>query len=94
MNEKRYVIVTVDKVLNCPIYVGITGFCEVNDCGCDDCKMKTEKGNYGDTKEQLIKKVMTAFKIAIKKNKEGKFVKEKSSNRQVAEIVVEFLGVK
>ena len=61
---------------------------------CNYCDFLDEKIIIGDTKEQLIKKIMTAFKIAIKKNKEGKFIKEKSSNRQVAEIIVEYLGVK
>lgn len=86
---KRYAIVRVDN--SCPAML--------DDFGCIVarnmlyCKCGEDTKNYGDTKEQLIKKIMTAFKIAIKKNKEGKFIKEKSSNRQVAEIIVEFLGV-
>lgn len=81
---KKYAIVRVDKL--CPTAVEEKFLCIRKTCKkCED--------NYGDTKEQMIKKIMTAFTIAIKKNKEGKFIKEKSNNRQVAEIIVEFLGV-
>lgn len=83
--KARYAIVKVE----CPPRNEIDAqfVCFPNDNNCSGCR-------YGDTKEQLIKKVMTAFKIAIKKNKEEKFIKGKSNNRQVAEIVIEFLGVK
>lgn len=95
--EKRYAIVRVD--INCPKDVcGEEDFCFLSkgktlEDMCDYCDFLDEKIIIGDTKEQMVKKVMTAFKIAIKKNKEGKFIKGKSNNRQVAEIVVEFLGV-
>ena len=99
--KAKYVIVNVDKVLNCPIYVGITDFCKVNVCGCDDCKMKTEKGNYGDTKEQLIKKVaQVIYKQEVEYYKgfltifdEGhyKLIYEKSLD--TAKKIIEFLGV-
>lgn len=87
--QVRYDIVKTD-FNSCPIKYRMPGkykkhICFPFQCDCD---------KYGDTKEQLIKKIMTAFKIAIKKNKEGKFIKEKSSNRQVAEIIAEYLGVK
>lgn len=96
--KERYAIVRVD--INCPKDVcGEEDFCFLSKGKtladmCDHCEFLQEKRIIGDTKVQLIKKIMTAFKIAIKKNKEGKFVKEKSNNRQVAEIIVEYLGVK
>ena len=85
---KRYAIVRVDE--DCPKEIDSKFVCNIkrDKYGIGTCYCR-----YGDTKEQLIRKVMTAFKIAIKKNKEGKFVKGKSNNRQVAEIIVEFLGV-
>lgn len=84
---KRYAIVRVDNMCPAITEEGI------NLCKTDkNCKNKCPY-RYGDTKEQLIKKVMTAFTIAIKKHKEGKFIKGKSNNRQVAEIIVKFLGV-
>jgi len=95
--KARYAIVMVDKVLNCPIYVGITGFCKVNDGGCDNCKMKTEKGNYGDTKEQMILKVaQVLIKDEMKYCKwETKVQKEVcwQNNMELAKEIVEFLGV-
>ena len=94
MNNKRYAIVRVDnmcpsdfeKIDNLNVCAEPLRYYMNKSVNCNNCR-------YGDTKEQLIRKIMTAFKIAIKKNKEGKFIKEKSNNRQVAEIIVEFLGV-
>ena len=98
---KRYAIVRVDKYGNylnsCP-----AGFEEINnDFVCSYKKgsilnqyvPNCKKCRYGDTKEQLVKKIMTAFKIAINENKKGN-MPEGNKNRRVAEIIVEFLGVK
>lgn len=91
--QVRYAIVRVDG--HCPNR--FEAVLNENVCKTDkngECYSRCSESRYGDTKEQLIKKLMTAFKIAIKKNKEGKFIKEKSNNRQVAEIIAEYLGVK
>ncbi len=102
MNSKRYAIVRVDMIERkdshdfvCPEHFeGINGrFVCASHYGkkyfpfahCEDCR-------YGDTKEQLIKKVMTAFKIAINENKKGN-IPTGSKRRRVAEIIIEFLGV-
>ena len=93
--EKRYAIVRVD--IN-------------SDNNCENCEMKyiNEKENidcrlrvgtnflcdrYGDTKEQLTQKIKTAIEIAINRYEEGK-IKGRNKNRQCAEIIVEFLGIK
>lgn len=87
MKQKRYAIVRVDG--SCPNKLENLSAPCITSCKRFDCK----NCRYGDTKEQWIRKVMTAFKIAIKEKREGKMPKE-NVNRWVAEIVVEFLGVK
>lgn len=92
---KRYALVRVDKIKHCPIYEGITGFCR--NSGCDDCKMKE---NYGDTKEQLIRKVAQIIKrvtndgyvVAYKKFGTG-YINTALNTKDVAKEIVEFLGV-
>lgn len=53
--QKRYSIVRVDD--KCPIIEDL-GYCD--DVLCDDCKFKE---NYGDTKEQLVRKITQALLI-------------------------------
>lgn len=93
MEEKRYSIVRVDMnyCIKCEHYY-------TNKDGNQDCRLRIGASflcdRHGDTREQFINKIQTAFKIAIRKHKDGKFVKGKSNNRQCAEIVAEYLGVK
>lgn len=82
MNEKRYAIIRVDE--GCPlsdINIGNINACKVSK-SCQDCL-------YGDTKEQLIKKVAQVFsmeKIIVAKTlDEYKY--------KLAKEIVEFLGV-
>lgn len=94
--EKRYVIVRVDN--SCPAML--------DDFGCSiarnilHCKCGEDVKNYGDTKEQLIKKVETAIK---RKSRRGEilfsFLDKKYRIEKVFDIkvlakeIVEFLGV-
>lgn len=90
--KKRYAIVRVD---NCPSRFE-KGFNDYFVCdgrgkdmrlGAD--KINCKKCNYGDSKEQLIKKIETA--VAIMRNKMEN--KEVYLDRAVATFIVEFLGV-
>jgi hypothetical protein len=78
---KRYAIVRVDS---CPPRKEIDAqfVCFPKDNICSGCR-------YGDTKEQLIKKIETA--VAIMRNKMEN--KEVYLDRAVATFIVEFLGV-
>lgn len=88
MSEKRYAIVRVDN--RCPAYIEA----ELNANECKrmfKCKEKYyEKDcskvckNYGDTKEQLIRKIAQILKIATNK---------KQTWIGLAKEIVEFLGV-
>lgn len=93
--QKRYAIVRVDD--KCPIIEDL-GYCD--DVLCDDCKFKE---NYGDTKEQLIRKVaQILFKEKIKHfietfskeylDKKWKQIYSKEAYEEATKIV-EFLGV-
>lgn len=91
MSKKRYAIVRVDT--ECPShYENIN-----NDFVCADVpKHYIEHCNncrYGDTKEQLVNKITTAIEIAIDKYEKGKILLA-NKNKALAEIIVEFLGVK
>ena len=83
MNKKRYAIVRVDKDW-CPYYadkefiIPCSNFCE-NRFKCKDCR-------YGDTKEQLINKITTALRRTW-------LNEDNQSFQEVAEEIVEFLGV-
>lgn len=82
---KRYAIVRVDKEdedFKCPICPSITQ-------SCCDCKIVE---TYGDTKEQLIRKVAQGIIIASKK-KQIYIGNPKAFSKAVAKIIVEFLGV-
>ena len=62
MTEKRYAIVRVDN--KCPAYENIN-LCNEENTTCEDCKANN---NYGDTKEQLIKKVaQVIFKAKLER---------------------------
>ena len=81
MKEKRYAIVRVD---NCPPRNEIDAqfVCFPNDNNCSGCR-------YGDTKEQLIKKVAQAINKA--RIHECKTFVE--ATNKIAKEIVEFLGV-
>lgn len=94
MNEKRYAIVRVDKAYylnSCP-----AGFEEINnDFVCSYKESKTysisincKKCRYGDTKEQLIRKVAQA---SINYYESRPF--SKVNFQDMARWIVEFLGV-
>lgn len=84
MAEKRYAIVRVDN--SCPAML--------DDFGCIiarnilHCKCGEDTKNYGDTKEQLIKKVKTALQLCNKNR-----VEKCNQFYFVAKEIVEFLGV-
>ena len=79
-NERRYSIVKVDNI--CPAYENIN-LCDEKNTTCKDCKVNE---NYGDTKKQLIQKVIQA--IDIKLNEDNLI-----TNQQLAKFIIEFLGV-
>ena len=88
MKEKRYAIVRVDN--SCPAML--------DDFGCIvarnmlHCKCGEDTKNYGDTKEQLIRKVEQGIIIASK-NQQIYIVNPKAFSKAVAKEIVEFLGV-
>lgn len=102
MAEKRYSIVRVDDT--CPS--GHDG-CKVNlVCVQDRKRIKVTERNcknclYGDTKEQLIRKVAQVIKritndgyvIAYNKKFGTGYINTVLENTEVAEEIVEFLGV-
>ena len=89
--NKRYAIVRVD---NCPSkyekgfndYFVCDGRGKDTRLGVD--KINCKKCNYGDTKEQLIRKVQTALQLCNKNR-----VEKCNQFYLVAEKIVEFLGV-
>lgn len=97
MEEKRYAIVRVDDC--CPS--GHDG-CKVNLVCVQNRKNIKEKWCrnclYGDTKEQLIQKILQAIIIDIIKT--AKVTDKKTiqilykANYKLAKFIVEFLGVK
>lgn len=99
MSNKRYTIVRVDNC--CPAML--------DDFGCSiarnilHCKCGEDTKNYGDTKEQLIKKVAQALLIdEIKRYRKApncdvnKIIIEHESRicLEKAQFIVEFLGIK
>ena len=92
MNEKRYAIVRVE----CPPKNEIDAqfVCFPSDNNCSGCR-------YGDTKEQLIRKVAQAIKRKLKgglilrntKINETYNLQKTISAKAVAKEIVEFLGV-
>ena len=101
MGNKRYSIVRVDN--NCPFYTElVTTKCWIykNNKSCFKCKIKK---NYGDTKEQLIRKV--AQKIFENKNRDWvnafgeeyllkKYINmNREESLKLSKEIVEFLGV-
>lgn len=97
---KRYAIVRVDN--NCPFYTElVTTKCWIykNEKSCIGFKCKIKK-TYGDTKQQLIKKVATAILRNLKDGEVLKyeefgtgFIKQPVSVEYLAKEIVEFLGV-
>ena len=82
--EKRYAIARV-KYDNCPIKYMIPktykNRCILHNKNCEQC------GRNGDTKEELIRKVAQVLKRSWLNEENQPF-------REVAEEIVEFLGVK
>ena len=94
---KRYAIVRVDKLKFCPS--DIEGIDDKLVCSkTKDGKSKVCVCRYGDTKEQLIRKVLQAIIMNIIRtakvdNKKTIQILYKA-NYQLAKEIVEFLGVK
>ena len=99
MKDKRYAIVRVDKFCPRDLERNYKLKC-IGSLRCDKCEIKKK---YGDTKEQLIKKVAQVFfrrKLKVyKKVLGGEFLSKKDLKRiyekclEVAKEIVEFLGV-
>ena len=95
MAEKRYAIVRVDGI--CPLYLEQRTYkCEMGNFTCEKCY------TYGDTKEQLIRKVATAiFRREVKAYKKYYSIEPmriitrdvETKCLKVAKEIVEFLGV-
>lgn len=83
MTEKRYVIVRADKFCPRALERNYNLKC-IGSLHCDKCKIKK---NYGDTKEQLIRKVAQALELFMKKEYRTITLEE------YAKFIVEFLGV-
>ena len=86
MSEKRYAIVRVDY--KCPQDLEE----DIKRCVGEHCK----NCRYGDTKEQLIMKVVQAMLIRFKRIYKGKFITVEMARKQYLEVakeIVEFLGV-
>lgn len=89
MKDKRYAIVRVDSYIMCPSHfekIKNENVCcipkdaiKVTQFACDNCR-------YGDTKEQMVAKIITI----LKREKKGWFY---ISEREIANKIVEFLGV-
>ena len=96
--KKRYSIIRVDKFCPRDLERNYNLKC-IGSLHCDKCDLKKK---YGDTKKQMIKKVATAMKIAVKKaTKKNIFIvydEEKIPvcifiENVLAKKIVEFLGV-
>ena len=75
---KKYAIVRVDKL--CPTAVEEKFLCVRKTCRkCED--------NYGDTKEQMIKKIAQALKGTLWNDRKG------MSYEEISKEIIEFLGV-
>ena len=95
---KRYSIVRVDG--KCPYHTTDKAFCihQQEKRFCLECKIRDR---YGDTKEQMIRKVATAILRTLKDGEVLKyeefgtgFIKQPVSVEYLAKKIVEFLGVK
>ncbi len=90
MENKRYSIVRVDE--DCPKEIDSKFVCNIKrdkyDIGTCYCR-------YGDTKEQMIKKVaQILFKNAPKETYQPRYIEQKRKILEFAKEIVEFLGVK
>lgn len=91
MEEKRYAIVRVDKLKFCPS--DIEGIDDKLVCSkTKDGESKVCVCRYGDTKEQLIKKIAQVIR-RYRKNLEVCDYCDMKDEFEIAEKVVEFLGV-
>ena len=90
MSEKKYAIVKVDN--NCPSWCGDNPkldyiVCDLKDKNCKNCR-------YGDTKEQLIKKVaQIRFKQATQYGSKDMLKAIYNMCYRQAKEIVEFMGV-
>ena len=94
MNEKRYTIVRSQE--KCPYYEVISKKCllDLEDC-TKECINIKGKFQYGDTKEQLIRKVaQVLFRNAPQETYQPKYVEQREKILKVTKEIVEFLGVK
>lgn len=93
MTEKRYAIVRVDN--RCPVEeeedICLVDRIKMFPC-FNDKRLSCKKCKYGDTKEQLIRKVEQGIIIASKK-KQIYIANPKAFSKEVSKIIVEFLGV-
>ena len=99
MEEKRYSIVRVDN--RCPVEeeedICLVDRIKMFPC-FNDKRLSCKKCNYGDTKEQLIQKILQAIIIDIVKT--AKVDDKKTiqilykANYKLAKFIVECLGVK
>lgn len=80
--QKRYAIVRVDG--RCPRTLEKNYGLKCSPKGCDGCEIAK---NYGDTEEQLIKKVAQALELFMKKGYRT------ITSEEYAKFIVEFLGV-
>ena len=102
MSEKRYSIVKVDRI--CPTEPENLSYDQANEmfnCNCGNDENKRCK-NYGDTKEQLIKKVAQVLfrrRLDLYKLIWGGVPSKTEAERyyevrlEIAKEIVEFLGV-
>ena len=87
--KPRYAIVRVDE--GCPIgndyfkNKTVENICKASK-NCSNCAL-------GDTKEQLINKVLTAIEETITMYEKGMFLNDANKNKSLAKFIVEFLGV-
>ena len=92
----RYSIVRVD--IKCPIGIE-EDISEIDRIKMFDCINKRQCGDcpYGDTKEQLVRKIAQVMLRRFKRMYKGKFITVEMAEKQYLETakeIVEFLGVK
>lgn len=85
---KRYAIVRADKFCPRDLERNYKLKC-IGSLHCDKCEIKKK---YGDTKEQLIKKVAQAIKKGTE-DRTGNYGYSLKFYEPIAKFVVEFLGV-
>ena len=94
---KRYAIVRVDN--RCPVEeeedIYLIDRIKMFPC-FNDKRLSCKNCRYGDTKEQLIKKIAQVMLRRFKRIYKGKFITVEMAEKQYLEVakeIVEFLGV-